>query len=96
MGTEVAQLVTHLARAAAADDPLPGALPETGAADAIERLAEAAAQPDGEAQLRQRLAFVDLQFDADVLRLGFDDAAGPVVLNVVGPADASHGSEDET
>ena len=96
VGTEVAQLVTHLARAATADDPLPGALPETGAADAIERLAEAAAQPDGEAQLRERLAFVDLQFDADVLRLGFDDAAGPVVLNVVGPADASHGSEDET
>ena len=95
VGTEVAQLVAHLARAAAADDPLPGALPETGAADAIERLAEAAAQPDGEAQLRQRLAFVDLQFDADVLRLGFDDAAGPVVLNVVGPTDASHGSEDE-
>lgn len=94
VGTEVAQLVAHLARAAAADDPLPGALPESGGPAAIEQLAAAAAQPDGEARLLKRLAFVDLQFDADVLRLGFDDAGGPVVLTVVGPTDPSRGSGD--
>ena len=89
VGTEVAQLVMHLAQAATDDDPLPGALPEIGAADAIEALAAAAAQPDGEARLRRLLSFADLQFDADVLRVGFGDAANPVVLNVVGLADPS-------
>lgn len=89
LGTEVAQLVMHLAQAATDDDPLPGALPEIGAADAIEALAAAASQPDGAARLRRLLAFADLQFDADVLRVGFGDAANPVVLNVVGLADPS-------
>ena len=93
VGTEAAQLVMHLARSASDDDPLPGALPEIGAADAIEALAAAAAHPDGEAQLRRALAFVDLQFDADVLRVGFGDAANPVVLSVVGPADPSSSPE---
>ena len=87
VGTEAAQLVMHLAQAATDDDPLPGALPETGGADAVEALAAAAAQPDGEARLRRLLSFADLQFDADVLRVGFGDAANSVVLNVVGPAD---------
>lgn len=89
VGTEAAQLVMHLAQTASADDPLPGALPEIGAADAIDALAAAAAQPDGEAQLRRDLSFVDLQFDADVLRVGFGDDANPVVLSIVGPADPS-------
>ncbi len=89
LGTEVAQLVMHLAEAATDGDPLPGALTETGGADAIEALATAAAQPDGEARLRRLLSFADLQFDADVLRVGFGDAANPVVLTVVGPADQS-------
>ncbi len=93
VGSEVAQLVVHLAQAGTDDDPLPGALPEIGAADAIEALAAAAAQPDGEAQLRRHLSFVDLQFDADVLRVAFGDAADPVVLSVVGPADPSPGSD---
>jgi len=93
VGTEAAQLVMHLARSASDDDPLPGALPEIGAADAIEALATAAAHPDGEAQLRRALAFVDLQFDADVLRVGFGDAANPVVLSVIGPADPSSSPE---
>lgn len=89
LGTEVAQLVMHLAEAATDGDPLPGALTEIGGADAIEALATAAAQPDGEARLRRLLSFADLQFDADVLRVGFGDAANPVVLSVVGLADPS-------
>ena len=93
VGTEAAQLVTHLAQAASGDDPLPGALLEIGATDAIEALAAAAAQPDGETQLRRALSFVDLQFDADVLRVGFGDAANPVVLSVVGPTDPAAESE---
>ncbi len=89
LGTEVAQLVMHLAEAATDGDPLPGALTEVGGADAIEALTAAAAQPDGEARLRWLLSFADLQFDADVLRVGFGDATNPVVLSVVGPADPS-------
>ena len=88
LGTEVAQLVIHLAQAATDGDPLPGALTEIGGADAIKALATAAAQPDGEARLRRLLSFADLQFDADVLRVGFGDAANPVVLSVLGPADS--------
>ncbi|MCY4113854.1 MAG: helix-turn-helix transcriptional regulator [Chloroflexi bacterium] len=93
VGTEATQLVIHLAQTASGGDPLPGALTEIGGADAIEALATAASQPDGEAQLRRALSFVDLQFDADVLRVGFGDAANPVVLSVVGPADPAAGSE---
>ena len=93
LGTEVAQLVMHLAQAATDSDPLPGALTEIGGGDAIEALATAAAQPDGEARLRRLLAFADLQFDADVLRVGFGDAANPVVLSVVGLPDPAAGSE---
>lgn len=93
VGTEAAQLVMHLAQAGSADDPLPGALPEIGDADAVDALAAAAAQPDGEAQLHRDLSFVDLQFDADVLRVGFGDDANPVVLSIVGPADPSSSPE---
>ena len=89
VGAEVADLVMHLARAATDDDPLPGALTEIGTADAIQALAKAASQPDAEVRLRRLLSFVDLQFDADILRVAFGDAADPVVLNVVGPADAT-------
>ena len=93
LGTEVAQLVIHLAQAATERDPLPGALTEIGGTDAIEALATAASQPDGEARLRRLLSFADLQFDADVLRVGFGDAASPVVVTVVGPADSAAGPE---
>ena len=89
VGHDVAELVAALLRQAEPGrkvDPTGGMAIESGPSAGAEWLHDLTAADDAAEVLRRRLYFVDLQFDAEILRTAFE-APGveePIVLGLVG------------
>ena len=89
-GEDVARLIVALLREGRVgrevDATSGGVQVEAGRPGAEDELRELAVAEGAEQALRRRLYFVDLQLDAEILRVAFDDpdGDGPTVLRLVG------------